>query len=256
VALDREDEVWAMVAFLLQLPEMEPEEYRRLALGELVGQPAALALDQGLDRLTDPFEPVLADCARCHGRDGAGGGVGAFPRLSGQSELYLLATLEAYAQGTRHSGIMQPAAAQLSEAEMRRLAEHYAGIEDAPLTPSADPADELLALGEVIARRGVPIDGIPACITCHAPPDRERYPYYPMLRGQTADYLASQLELFRAGTRGGTPYAHIMRTIAGRLSDTQIAAVAAWFASLEPGQQLRTGRARPHDDAVASGRMP
>ena len=185
---------------------------------------------------------MLADCARCHGRDGAGRGVGAFPRLSGQSEPYLLATLAAYASGLRHSGIMQPAAAPLSDAEMRRLAEHYASITDASPPPSEELAGELVALGEAIAGRGIPADGIPACVTCHEPGAGARYPHYPTLRGQTAGYLALQLTLFREGARGGTPYAHIMQTIAERLTDAQIAAVAAWFASLPTDQEVRAER--------------
>jgi cytochrome c553 len=236
-ALEREDEVWAMVAFLQHLPKMTPEDYRRLALGELTDTGIALALNQGLDRLADRFEPVLADCARCHGRDGAGRGVGAFPRLSGQSESYLYATLEAYAAGLRNSGIMQPAAAQLSEAEMRRLAAHYAGMDDVSQSPSEQPPRGLLDHGETIARHGVPADGIPACIACHEPSAGARYPYYPALRGQIPDYLAQQLRLFREGTRGGTAYAHIMATIARRLSDQQIEAVAAYFGTaLSPSE--------------------
>jgi cytochrome c553 len=205
-ALERTDEVWAMVAFLLQLPDMPPETYRRLALGEV-----AVSDHAGLDG--------LAECARCHGRDGKGRG-GAFSILTGQSEAYLLASLRAYARGHRHSGIMQPAAAPLDEAQMRRLAAHYANA--GPFAADAAPGD---GPGAAIARRGVPKDGIPACVSCHEPEGGR----YPALRGQTADYIAGQLRLFRAGTRGGTPYAHIMATIARRLSDAQIDAVAAYF---------------------------
>jgi cytochrome c553 len=218
VAQERSDEVWAMVAFLLQLPTMEPEQYRRLARGEEEVHEA------GLEGLSDPFEPLLLDCARCHGRDGTGRGVGAFPKLLGQSEAYLVASLRAYALGLRHSGIMQPAVAQLSEAEMRRLARHYAAA-GAPDSASPGGGSDL---GEEIARHGVPADGIPACATCHEPAGG-RYPAYPALRGQTTDYLAQQLRLFRDGVRGGTAYAHIMETIARRMSDAQIEAVASYL---------------------------
>jgi cytochrome c553 len=105
---------------------------------------------------------------------------------------------------------------------MRRLAAHYAAA-GSLAAPAASGGP-----GEEIARRGVPADGIPACISCHEPAGA-RYPHYPALRGQTADYLAQQLRLFRAGSRGGTAYAHIMATIARRLSDEQIDAVAAYF---------------------------
>jgi cytochrome c553 len=205
-----------MVAFLLQLPGMQPDEYRALALG-------GLAEPDGLEALADPSAPVLAACARCHGRDGKGRGVGAFPLLTGQSEAYLLASLQAYARGHRHSGIMQPAASPLDETQIRRLAAHYANA--GTFASDAAPDD---GPGAEIARQGVPQDGIPACVSCHEP-EGGRYPAYPALRGQTADYIALQLRLFRTGTRGGTPYAHIMATIARRLDDAQIDAVAAYF---------------------------
>jgi cytochrome c553 len=135
-----------------------------------------------------------------------------------------LASLQAYAQGRRHSGIMQPAAVPLGETQMRRLAAHFA---DAG-TPASDAPAEGEGPGAAIARRGVPADGIPACASCHEPAGG-RYQAYPALRGQTADYLAQQLRLFQDGIRGGTAYAHIMETIAKRLSDEQIDAVAAYF---------------------------
>jgi cytochrome c553 len=205
---------------------MDAETYRALALGELAD---GWSYDAALAGLADPFEPVLAECARCHGRDGRGRGVGAFPILAGQSEAYLVASLQAYARGERHSGIMQPAAAPLDEAQMRRLARHYATAGEL----AAAPPRTGNAYGEEIARRGVPADGIPACVSCHEPPGG-RYPAYPALRGQTAEYLAQQLRLFRAGIRGGTPYAHIMASIARRMSDAQIVAAAHYFGTNPP----------------------
>jgi cytochrome c553 len=210
-APERTDEVWAMVAFLLRLPGLEPEGYR-----ELTGE-----------ELADPLEPVLAECARCHGRDGDGRGVGAFPKLGGQSEAYLLASLRAYAHGQRHSGIMQPAAAQLDDEQMRRLAQHYASA--APFAEG--PAGN--AYGEQIVRHGVPADGVPACNACHEPATG-RYPSYPVLGGQDAGYLAQQLRLFKDGTRGGTPFAPIMAAVARRMSDAQIEATARYFGSSPP----------------------
>jgi cytochrome c553 len=106
---------------------------------------------------------------------------------------------------------------------MRWLAAHYANA--GRFASDAAPDD---GPGEEIARRGVPAEGIPACVSCHEPAGA-RYPAYPALRGQTADYIAQQLRLFRDGIRGGTAYAHIMATIARRLSDAQIDAVATYF---------------------------
>jgi cytochrome c553 len=60
---------------------------------------------------------------------------------------------------------------------------------------------------------------------------------YPQLAGQYAEYLALQLRLFKDDRRGGTPYAHIMRMVAARLTPEQIAAVAAYYASLPPATE-------------------
>jgi cytochrome c553 len=118
---------------------------------------------------------------------------------------------------------MQPAAVPQSEAQMRRLAVHYAEAGSLASAPAGGDGP-----GEEIARQGVPADGIPACISRHQPAG-SRYPHYPALRGQATNYIAEQLRLFRDGIRGGTAYAHIMATIVRRLSDEQIEAVAAYF---------------------------
>ncbi|MBK8908528.1 MAG: c-type cytochrome [Rhodospirillales bacterium] len=254
VAFGREDEVWAMVAFLLRLPDMEPAEYRRLAFGRdeaggdaaggdgaaaeartETGSVSPAALTPGtLDEIGGG--EALANCARCHGRDGAGRGEGAFPRLTGQSEAYLLASLEAYAAGRRYSGFMQPAAAGLSEEEMLALAAHFADAEAPAVPDPGEPA--LVARGRDIATQGAPADGVPACAVCHGPlPDGrsvQPHPLYPRLAGQRAGYLEQQLRAWQQDTRGGTPFAHIMRTIAARMSDDQIRAVTLYYQSLAP----------------------
>ncbi|NUB35444.1 c-type cytochrome, partial [Azospirillum brasilense] len=124
----RDDEPWAVAAFLRRLDGMSAEEYRRLAFGETQPDGDRSALSD-LTMLDGSTREVLDNCARCHGYDGAGGGPGdsaaAFPRLSGQNAEYLFHALKAYAEGGRHSGIMQPVAAGLDESILRGLADHY-----------------------------------------------------------------------------------------------------------------------------------
>jgi cytochrome c553 len=232
VAQQREDEVWAMVAFLERLPELTPAAYRRLSLGPEADHPEADHAEQLAD-LSEPLREVLPECARCHGRDGAGRGVGAFPILTGQTEAYLYRTLKAYMQGHRHSGIMQPAAAGLDEDIARALARHYAAA-DAAVTGSGPSDLKLIRRGKIIASRGVPADLVPACAACHGPKSSPRRPVYPELAGQHAGYLAQQLSLFQQDARGGTSFAPIMHMIAKQLSEAQIRAVAAYYAALDP----------------------
>lgn len=238
----RDDEVWAMVAFVRRLPQLDPDTYRALAYGD-TAMPATDGIF--LDTLADPPQSTLDNCARCHGRHGDGRGFGAFPRLAGQREDYLLASLRAFARGERHSGIMQPIAAGLSDAQMRALARHYASLAPFAATPRVDghrgearhdragPQDATAVVrGAELATRGLGERRIPACRHCHGPDARERNPLYPDLAGQYADYLELQLRLFRQGERGGTPYARIMHTAASALTPADIRALAAYYASV------------------------
>ncbi|GAB2625699.1 c-type cytochrome [Novilysobacter erysipheiresistens] len=279
----RDDEVWAMVAFLRRLPELQPAQFRRLAYGDsaAVGPEGTdltlfdVAVGAASARLDhdgaggDPgtvsdaaFALRVADCSRCHGRESQG--TGAFPRLAGQKETYLLASLRAYARGERHSGVMEPVAVALGAGEMRALAGYYAALpvrgagagdgsrgsiaaEAAPTRAGRSENDERetgsIERGERLARRGDAALRIPSCVECHGPGDGARNPLYPRLAGQHPDYLALQLQLFKQGRRGGTAYSHIMETIAGSLEDADIDDLAAWYGSLPPSAASTAPRA-------------
>ena len=90
---------------------------------------------------------VVESCARCHGRDGNGRGVGAFPKLAGQQPSYLYAALRAYARGTRHSGIMEPVASGLPEEARHASLRYYASLPPAPDPTAA--TDEGLRIWDV-----------------------------------------------------------------------------------------------------------
>lgn len=227
----RDDEVRAVVAFLLKLPDLDADAYERLAHGE--ARPRGVEEAPPDPAGTDPtLERLVAGCARCHGEDGRGRGLGAFPRLAGQHRPYLENALEAYARGDRHSGIMEPIAAGLSPEARARLAAHYAGLPAAGGPAPADvPDPAAVARGERIATLGIPERGVPSCRDCHGPGTRHN-PAYPGLPGQHARYLALQLELFQRGQRGGSPFAHLMHEVAPRLGAEEIRDVAAYYSSL------------------------
>ncbi len=210
IAPGRDDEVWAMVAFLRALPDMNAATYADLAFGA----ETAAATD---DRL-------LSACARCHGRDGRGRN-SAFPILGGQSEAYLGETLRAFATHRRRSGIMELAVDGVGDDGTRAAGAALCAAERARRD----------AGGSLIPRRadrraGLPEAGVPACDSCHGAV-AGRNPTYPRLAGQEARYIAAQLRLMKQGERGGTPYAHIMHAIAKRLPEDAIEAVAAYYAS-------------------------
>jgi cytochrome c553 len=214
----RDDEVWAMVAFLRALPTLEVQVYRQLAYGA-GGAPSLRALT---------IEQAVAECARCHGKDG-GGRSATIPVLAGQSEAYLLDSLHAFAEERRPSGIMALASNAVDKQHFPELARRYAAMKSVgPPRPAPDPS--LLEHALSIATKGIVAANVPACFGCHERPDRN--PQYPYIAGQPSDYIKSQLELFRTGTRGGSRYSHLMAKVAKGLSDHDIAALANYFATL------------------------
>lgn len=231
-AVGRDDEVRAVVAFLLVLPSLDPRAYRRLVFGDERQERAAAPIDD-LDGPPEIPAAVIASCARCHGRDGLGRGEGAFPKLAGQRRAYLANALEAFARDERQSGIMQPLAAGLDARQITALADYYARLPagSGSARASFDPA---VARGREIAARGIPERKVPSCADCHGPAAAPRNPAYPALAGQHADYLELQLELFKRGRRGGSRYAHVMRHVADRLGPEEMRAAALYYASL-PG---------------------
>jgi cytochrome c553 len=232
----RDDEVWAIVGFLRTLPRLDGAGYARSVFGDLSQQ-----ADRGnavpMTALADSPEPspmpsrLVADrCARCHGVDGKGRENAAFPRLAHQRPEYLRSALEAYARGTRHSGIMAPIAASLDADMIGEASAYYAGL--APFAASSGAA--VVSDGATIAARGVPSADVPPCAECHGPVAGDRNPAYPILAGQFPEYLRLQLRLFAENRRGGGPYAHVMQGIASRLTAGQINDVAAYYGSLPP----------------------
>ena len=247
-AQQRDDEVWAMVAFLQKLPNLTPGQYQELARGKK----ASGAVIDELSGPNNPPQAVGESCARCHGLDGGGRGLSGFPILAGQRPTYLFASLLAYARGERHSGIMQPIAAGLSAQDMREIARYYANLAGlsspravgAGLKPASTISSSVsgnrhdrrdasaIERGREIAMRGMPSQRLPACAACHGPSSTPRNPIYPQLAGQYAEYLALQITLFKKGSRGGTPYAHLMRLVASRLTPEQVHDVTRYYASL------------------------
>jgi cytochrome c553 len=75
-------------------------------------------------------------CAQCHGA--SGNGVGAvFPRIAGQSAIYISNQLQAWKAGTRKNdpmGLMHGIALKLSAADVSAVAAYYAGLPSASAT--------------------------------------------------------------------------------------------------------------------------
>ncbi len=231
VAPKREDEVWTVVAFLRTLPGLSPEAYRRLAHGNVdAGDLSAREIIRA-----GTGSSALTACARCHGGAGSHPTSELVPILAGQKPEYLARELRNYAAGARASGIMQPVAAELDEKEIIGLAAFYASLPRSRSqhirgTKPPSTQESLVTIGRLIANEGVASEGIPPCLGCHG---QDRSSLFPRLAGQHAAYIAGQLKVWKSGMRDATVPGRIMAAIARRLTDNQIEAVAAYFASID-----------------------
>lgn len=228
-AQERDDEVWAVVAFLRTLPGMRPEQYRALATGNAA--PREHSAPETISR--GEAEPALTACARCHG-DGRDPPTSRLvPILAGQSPAYLRRALEEYASGARRSGIMQPVASPLAGGDLRGLAAYYGGLSRRRPESGPNASPERTRRGEAIATEGIPGRGVPACIACHSGAASAAFP---ILNGQPAPYLMQQLKLFSTGIRDRSTYGAIMSVIARRLTAEDARDVAAYFESVSKSE--------------------
>ena len=172
-------------------------------------------------------------CAACHGADG-NSMTSVNPSIAGQPAEYITLQLEHFRSGLRANPVMQAMAATLQPAEMKALGVYFS--RQKPKGQAAKDATLVIA-GQKLFRGGDGAAGIPACAACHAPNGAGLSRNYPRLAGQHADYTYAQLKAFKAGERGADKDGKdvngmIMATVAGRMSDAQMKAVAEYTSGL------------------------
>jgi cytochrome c553 len=212
----REDEVWPMVAFLTALHADGSEAYEQQQ--NVGGLPA-----EGVR------SAAIENCIRCHGDDETPPVSDLVPSLNGRSGPYLLRSLAEYRDGYRESGYMAPIAHGMSDAEMAELAAYYSGLPPAR-RPEVEANPAAIERGRELAMNGDPERDVPACNSCHVGMN----PQFPLIMGQTADYLSAQLQLWQRGGRRSSSFGAIMAVVGARMTDEQIRDVSAYYASLPP----------------------
>nr|WP_231937220.1 c-type cytochrome [Caballeronia udeis] len=183
----------------------------------------------------------VAACISCHGAKGEGNAAAGFPRLAGVNAAYLSEQLSRFANGERQSTIMQPFAKLLSSNGRSAVALYFSSLPP-PAGIKADDSNSIRPsdAGAWIATRGRWSQGLPACAQCHGPGGIGVGATFPPLAGQPAAYIESQLHGWKKGTRPPGPMA-LMPVIVSKLSDTDISAVAAYYA----GNAGSSGNAAP-----------
>lgn len=172
-----------------------------------------------------------AVCSACHAADGNAIG-NAFPKLAGQHVAYLAKQLHNYkvqpgaTQPARYNTIMNGIAAALSDTDIANVSAFYGKQAYKPATAKSKDSAEL---GQKIWRGGVAERAVPACAACHGPTGAGIPVQYPRLSGQWGEYNEAQLTAFKGGVRKNNA---AMTTIASRLSEAEIKAVADYAAGL------------------------
>jgi len=170
---------------------------------------------------------VTKVCVACHAADG-NSPTAANPKIAGMSEEYLNKQLVNFKSGERKNPVMAGIVKDLSPQDMQNLAAYFSAQQPKPGT-SKDL--ELALVGEKIYRGGVQGAGVPACASCHGAQGKGIPVQFPRLAGQHADYTYKQLNAFRVEARANDA-AKMMRTIAAKMTDADMKAVAAYIQGL------------------------
>lgn len=187
---------------------------------------------------------VESVCAACHGMNGISP-IPSQPNLGGQNVKYLYKQLIDYKTGYRKNGIMQSQIANLSQQDLADVAGYYA---EQPVwnVGYADPVTvqdaTKLYLGGDKSR------GVIGCAGCHGPDAAGNdWAAFPRLGGQHAEYIATQLKLFRAAGREDDITSDeqkrvndadkegevgMMQTVAARLSDRDIRILSDYISAI------------------------
>lgn len=171
-------------------------------------------------------------CVACHAADG-NSPTPANPSLAGQHPEYTYKQLMNFKpqggkKAERENGVMAGMVASLSEDDMKNLAAYFAAQKAKPRA-ARDAA--LAKQGEAIYRGGILAKGVAACASCHAPNGAGMPAQFPRLAGQHAEYTAAQLKAFRGGQRANDA-GQMMRGVAAKMNDQEIAAVSEYIAGL------------------------
>ena len=175
--------------------------------------------------------PKAAVCSACHGVNGNSTNP-LWPRLAGQSAVYIAEQLRMFKSGAHANPVMMPMVSGLSDQDIADLAVYFEA--QTPLGLEADPS--YWQSGQALYLRGDPGREVPACVACHGPVGRGNLAAgYPALRAQQSEYVVKQLKDYASGARYTSesaiktdPNSVMMLTIAKRLSPEQIRDVASY----------------------------
>lgn len=185
---------------------------------------------QAEDRAAEIFDGL---CNRCHGKNGEGMKELAAPLIAGMPGWYVETQLGKFREGVRGThpqdmpGMrMRPMAKTLQEYDISAISQYVEKM------PVQQPASILAGADLEKGKAGFGI-----CVGCHGMDAKgNQQMNAPLLAGQDAWYLLSQLKNFKAGVRGGNPERDAtgssMRAMVGTLNEDSMRDIAAYLQSL------------------------
>lgn len=171
----------------------------------------------------------LPACVSCHGAAG-NSTITVNPKLAGQHESYIYKQLVDFTTPERNQPVMTTYAKMLSDADKKNIAA-YLGAQLSK--PGAAKNKDTIDLGKKIYRGGIASKQVAACASCHGATGNGMPVQYPRIAGQHQDYTVAQLTMFRSTKADARKNSAQMDTIAARMSDDEIAAVADYIAGLK-----------------------
>lgn len=173
---------------------------------------------------------TVVACNFCHGNEGQGGEIEGIPYLAGLGDYYIAKQIEDYRSGARsRHPVMEEVARELTPQQIADVVSYFGALERVTPDPPADTDADLVSRGKQIAEFGDQDLKIQACSNCHGPRGIGALPAIPPVAGQSAPYILAQLTAWQKGDRkndGGSQ----MQSVAARLDDASMAAVAAYYA--------------------------
>lgn len=189
---------------------------------------ALSAQAQGVTGSAEAGQKKAEMCIGCHGIQGYQNSfpeIHKVPKISGQSDKYIVSALTAYKKGDRKHPSMRGIAGSLTEQDMADLAAFYTAQGD-------QPADETPKAANVAAAALIEKG---ACASCHgANFSKPIDPSYPKIGGQHADYLFVALKAYTVEGNNVVGRANpIMAGVAKQFKPAEMREIAKYLATLD-----------------------
>ena len=164
-------------------------------------------------------------CIACHGEDAKTPLQEGFPKLAGQSAEYALNQLKDIKSGARTNGqtvdVMKPIVSELTDDEMKALADYLFSLREAPVAAAAAPANA-----------GKTLFLTKTCVACHGKEGKKPLPGYPVIGGQDRAYILAQTHDIKSGARANGKAA-AMQPVMHLVSDDEISASAEYLSTVK-----------------------